>query len=72
MYASHIPAFAYRSITLHGLRSGCAISLAIAGTKVDAILEHVGWKSPSTVRRCIKLNQVLNPGGAADALSSLK
>ena len=48
MYASLIPAFVNRSVALHGLRSGCAISLAIAGTKLDAILDHVGWKSPST------------------------
>jgi len=49
MYASQIPAFANRSVVLHGLQSGCAISLAIAGTKLDAIMDHVGWKSPSTV-----------------------
>ena len=48
MYASQIPAFANRSVALHGLRSGCEISLAIAGTKLDAIMDHVGWKSPST------------------------
>ena len=48
MYASQITAFASRSVALHGLQSGCAISLAIAGTKLDAIMDHVGWKSPST------------------------
>ena len=48
MYASQTPAFANRSVALHGLRSGCAISLAITGTKLDAIMDNVGWKSPST------------------------
>jgi len=53
------PAYANRSVALHGLRSGCAISLAIAGTKLDAIMDHVGWTSPST-------------GGTAEALSFIK
>ena len=47
--------------------------LAIAGAKLDAtsIMDHVGWKSSSSARRYIKLNQVLGLGGAADNLSSL-
>ena len=59
MYVSQIPAFANRIVALHGLRSGCAISLAIAGTKLGAIMDHVGG-SP---------RPLLDPGGAADALS---
>ena len=54
-----------------GLRSGCAITLALAGTKFDQIMDHVGWTSSSTALHYIKLNQVLSSGGAADALSSL-
>ena len=71
-YVRQIPAFANRSVTLHGLRSGCAISLAIAGAELDAIMDHVGWKSSSSVRHYIKLNQLLGLGGAADTLSSLE
>ena len=56
---------------MHGLRSGCAISLALAGTKLYQIMDHVCWKSSSTALHHIKLNQVLISGGAADALSSL-
>jgi len=36
---------------------------AIAGTKLDAIMDHMGWKSPSTAHHYIKSNQVLHPGG---------
>lgn len=34
--------FGTRNITLHGLRSGAAISLALAGTHMSDILSHVG------------------------------
>ena len=71
LYASQLPDLANRNVTLHGLRSGCAISLALAGTKLDQIMDHVGWKSSSTALYYIKLNQVLSSGGATDALSSL-
>ena len=49
LYASRrqIPDFANRNVTLHGLRSGCVISLALAGTKLDQIMDHVGWRSSS-------------------------
>ena len=61
-YVHQIPAFTNRTVTLHGLRSGCAISLAIAGAKLDAIMDHVGWKSSSSAHH----------GGVADTLSSLE
>ena len=72
MYVRQIPAFANQNVTLHGLRSGCAISLSIARVKLDAIMDHVGWKSSSSARHYIKLSQVLGFGGAADILSSLE
>ena len=49
-YVRQIPAFANRNVTLHGLRSGCAISLAISGAKLDAIMDQVGWKSSSSAQ----------------------
>ena len=71
-YVCQIPAFANQNVTLHGLRSGCAISLAIAEAKLDAIMDHVGWKSSSLACHYIKLNQVLGLGRVADTLSSLE
>ena len=64
LYIDQISAFADRNVGFHGLRSGCAISPAIAGTKLDAIMDHIGWKSPSTAHHYIKSNQVLHPGGS--------
>ena len=43
----------------------------LAGTKLDQIMDHVGWRSSSTAMHYIKVNQVLSSGGAAEALSSL-
>ena len=71
MYVRQIPANANRDITLHDLRSGL-ISLAIAEAKLDAIMDHVGWKPSSSARHYINLNQVLGLGVAADTLSSLE
>ena len=31
--------------TLHGFRSGAAISLALAGDSLHEIMDHVGWKN---------------------------
>ena len=63
---SHI--FNDRRIALHGLRSGCAILLALAGTYFRAIMDHVGWKTTSSAHHYIKLHQVLYPGGVSDTL----
>ena len=71
-YVRQIPAIANRNITLHGLRSGFAILLAFAGEKLDAIMDHVGWKSSSSARHYIELNEVLGLGGVTDTLSSLE
>ena len=29
--------------TLHGFRSGCAITLALTGADLSEIMDHVGW-----------------------------
>ena len=39
LYASQLSDLAKRKVTLHGLRSGCAISLALSGTKLDQIMD---------------------------------
>ena len=46
--------------------------LAIAGAKLDAIMDHMGWKSSKSAHHYIKLNQVLGLGGAVDTLSLLE
>ena len=63
--------FGNRKITLHGLRSGCAISLAMSGLNMQSILDHVGWKTTGTARHYMKLEQVLRTGGVGDSLSNL-
>ena len=69
--SSLLHVFGSRNITLHGLRSGCAISLALAGSQMPDILSHVGWKTSKTAEHYIKLNRVLCPGGASDALANI-
>ena len=71
-YTKKIPdAFKGRHPTLHGLRSGCAISLALSGIELREIMDHVGWKANATAHHYIKLRQVLACGGASDILSRL-
>lgn len=64
-------AFANRRITLHGFRSGAAVSLALSGVSLHEIMDHIGWKSSKTALHYIKLGRVLNPAGAASRLSEL-
>lgn len=57
--------------TLHGFRSGAAISMALADVSLNDIMDHVGWKSSKTALHYIKLKQVLNPAGPAAKLADL-
>lgn len=70
-YLSLDSAFANRRITLHGFRSGAAVSLALSGVSLHEIMDHIGWKSSKTALHYIKLGRVLNPAGAASRLSEL-
>lgn len=58
--------------TLHGFRSGAAISMALLDISLDNIMDHVGWKSRKTALHYIKLNRVMNPEGAAAKLANVK
>ena len=49
--------------TLHGVRSGAAVSFALSGVSLHEIMDHVGWKNSSTALHYIKLKQVVNPAG---------
>ena len=57
--------------TMHGFRSGAAVSLALAGVDVRDIMDHVGWKSSKTALHYIKFKQVMNPAGPASILADL-
>ena len=71
-YVRELPlVFGSRRITLHGLRSGCAISLAMSGVDLQTVMDHVGWKTPSTARHYLRMERVLQTGGAGDSLAEL-
>ena len=56
--------------TLHGFRSGCAITLALSGIELSEIKDHVGWKRRHTTLYYLQLAKVLNPSGASAKLAS--
>jgi hypothetical protein len=55
--------------TVHGARSGCAITLHLLGIGDTGIADHVGWKSPAMVHHYTLSAKVLAPSMAAEALS---
>ena len=55
--------------TLHGFRSGCAITLALTGADLSEIMEHVGWARRHTALYYLQLAKVLNPSGASARLA---
>ena len=57
--------------TLHGFRAGCAITLALSGTELSEIMDHVGWHQRHTALYYLKLSQVLNPAGASSRLAQV-
>ena len=71
-YVQELPmVFGNRRFTLHGLRSGCAISLAMSGVDLRTVMDHVGWKTSNTARQYLRVEQVLKSGGAGDSLAEL-
>ena len=55
--------------TLHGFRSGCAITLALTGADLSEIMEHVGWARRHTALYYLQLAKVFNPSGASARLA---
>ena len=55
--------------TLHGFRSGCAITLALSGVELSEIMDHVGWTQRHTTLYYLQLAKVLNPSGASARLA---
>ena len=56
---------------MDGSRSGCVISLAMPGVNVQSVMDHVGWKTPSTARHYLRMERILRPGGVGDSLAEL-
>ena len=56
--------------TLHGFRSGCAITLAFTGADLSEIMDHVGWTRRHTALYYLQLAKVLNPSGASGRLAA--
>lgn len=56
--------------TLHGFRSGCAITLALSEADVSEIMDHVGWTRRHTALYYMQLAKVLNPTGASAKLAA--
>ena len=56
--------------TLHGFRSGCAITLALSGIELSEIMDHVGSNRRHTALHYLQLAKVLNPSGASAKLAS--
>ena len=56
--------------TLHGFRSGCAITLALTGADLSEIMDHVGWARRHTALYYLQLAKVLNPSGASGRLAA--
>ena len=59
----------YNGATLHSFRAGLAITLALSGSQLADIMEHVGWRHAPTASHYLKVAQVLRPGGPSDLLS---
>lgn len=57
--------------TLHGFRSGCAITLALSGADLSEIMDHVGWTRRHTALHYLQLAKVLNPTGASGRLAAV-
>ena len=54
--------------TLHGFRSGCAITLALSGAELSEIMDHVGWARRHTALHYLQLAKVLRPDGTSAKL----
>ena len=51
--------------TLHGSRSGCAITIGLLGAELSESIDHVGWTRRHITLHYLQLAKVLNPSGAS-------
>ena len=56
--------------TLHGFRSGCAITLTLTEVDLSEIMEHLGWARRHTALYYLQLAKVLNHDGASGRLAT--
>ena len=47
----------YNGETLHSFRAGLAITLALSGSQLADIMEHVGWRHAPTASHYLKVAQ---------------
>ena len=59
----------HESFTLHGFRSGCAITLALSGSELQDILSHVGWRSQTTASYYMQLSKVMSATSPSSRLA---
>ena len=59
----------YYGEILHSFRAGLAITLALSGSQLAGITEHVGWRHTRTASHYLKVARVLRPGGPSGLLS---
>lgn len=55
--------------TLHGFRSGCAITLALSGVELQEIMSHVGWRSPASACHYMQLSKVMSANSPSARLT---
>ena len=55
--------------TLHGFRSGCAITLVLSGVELSEIMDHVGWTQRHTTLYYLQSAKVLNTSGTSARLA---
>ena len=51
----------YNGETLHSFRAGLAITLALSGSQLADIMEHVGWRHAPTASYYLKLRKFYVP-----------
>ena len=56
--------------TLHGFRSGSAITLALSRSQLADVMSHMGWSHNGTALCYLKLAEVLREGSPSDLLPS--
>ena len=58
-----------QAATLHGFRSGCAITLALAGAGLQDVMGHVSWRHRSTATYYMQLSKVMSTNSPSTTLS---
>ncbi|CAN0501374.1 unnamed protein product, partial [Ectocarpus sp. 12 AP-2014] len=57
-----------QDFSLHSLRSGGAISRALAGDSLSSIMQKAYWENPKTAWRYMRLMEVVAPGSGGEGM----